>query len=1105
MNSLVTKLRKLKIELGLVDGKLKMNAPEGVMTPELLAEIKANKEQLTAYIHKISNKSEFFEINKTVEKEHYALSSVQSRLYFLYEMDVAAKAVNMNMPSMVYLMGDLDMERLTTAFRKLIQRHESLRTYFHILNDFPVQKIAPTFEFEMEYFEAGTSEIDATLKKFIRQFDLNKPPLLRAGVIKVEHQKYVLMVDMHHIISDGTSERIMVKEFMAFYNNEELPELKLQFKDFAEWEQSEAQQNMISKLKDFWLNEFAEDATVLELPTDAERPLIKVNEGALYNFKLSVEETKLLKQLAENEGSTMFMVMVSIFNIFLSKLSNQEDIVIGTPTAGRQHADLENIIGMFVNTVPLRNYPKGNLTFREFLKDLKAKTINCFDNQAYQLDALINELKLKRDSRRSTLFDFMFVFQNFDYSELQIPGLTLKSFEYEHIMAQFDITLTALDLNDQISLNLVYSTALFKKETIKRFEGYLRKIVAAATSNVHTKISQINILSEEEKHKLLIDFNATSQNFSGFTNLVDSFETQVQKTPENIALIWNEQKMTYRELNERANQLAHHLQDKGVKKETIVGLMIERSFEMIIGLIGILKAGGTYLPVDTNLPQSRVLKMMEDSKALFLLTETGELKKEDQLINIITTLDREIVSSEKTNVELSRNASDVAYIIYTSGSAGEPKGVMVKHGAVMNLVHSRLETFQIKETERVLQFSSISFDASVEQIWLPLLSGAASVLIDKGVVTDNAAFNNYMRAHHVTHLDTTPSFLESIELTGLTSLKRIITGGEECKVTLAKKLSKDFTLYNEYGPTETTIVSVACEITEKEANCARIPIGKPVHNTQIYILGKYKELLPIGVQGELYIGGAGLSKGYLNDPGLTAEKFVDNPFVPGEFIYRTGDMAKWLPDGSLEYYGRIDGQVKIRGFRIELGEIDNQLSYHEEIKEVVVIAKERDNEKHLIAYYTGEKEIASMELRDFLSRRLPEYMIPSRYVFMEHFPLTTNGKINKRLLPEPQMVVGDDYVMPANELEHNLVCIWSEILKIDKESISTEKSFFEIGGHSLRAMVLSNKVLKELNMVLPLKEIFERPTIKQQAEYIKINEWLSVSAVESTEKTEVVI
>jgi amino acid adenylation domain-containing protein len=1105
MNSLVTKLRKLKIEVSLVDGKLKINAPEGVMTPELLAEIKMNKEQLTAYINKVSTKSEFFEINKTMEKEYYTLSSVQNRLYFLYEMDVAAKAVNMNMPSMVYLIGDLDRKRLTNAFKKLIERHESLRTYFQVLNGFPVQKIAAIVEFEMEYFEAGTSEIGATLKKFIRQFDLSKPPLLRAGVIKVEHQKHVLMVDMHHIISDGTSERIMVREFMAFYNNEELPELKLQFKDFAEWEQSEEQQNKIGRLKDFWLNEFAEDVTVLELPTDAPRPLIKVNEGALYNFRLSVEETKLLRQLAENEGSTMFMVMISIFNIFLSKLSNQEDIIIGTPTAGRQHADLENIIGMFVNTVPLRNYPKGELTFKEFLRALKSKTINCFDNQAYQLDALINELKLKRDSRRSTLFDFMFVFQNFDYSELQIPGLTLKAFEYEHIMAQFDITLTALELNDQISMNLVYSTALFKRETIKKFESYFKKIIIAVTSNVHTKISHINILSEEERHRLIIDFNATSRIFPGHTNLVDSFEAQVQKTPENIALVWNEQKITYRELNERANQLAHHLQNKGVEKERIVGLMIERSLEMIIGLIGILKAGGAYLPIDMNLPPSRVLKMLEDSKALFLLTETGELQDEKQQIKIITTLDREIVSGKKTNLELSRSASDIAYIIYTSGSTGVPKGVMVKHGGIMNLIHSRLETFQMNENERVLQFSSISFDASVEQIWLALLSGGASVLIDKEVITDNAAFNNYMRTHQVTHLDTTPSFLESIELTGLTSLKRIITGGEECKVTLAKKLYKDYTLYNEYGPTETTIVSVACEISEKETNGARIPIGKPVHNTQIYILGKYKELLPMGVQGEMYIGGAGLSKGYLNDAGLTAEKFVDNPFVPGEFLYRTGDMAKWLPDGSIEYYGRIDGQVKVRGFRIELGEIDNQLSHHEAIKEVVVIAKEKDNEKYLIAYYTGEREIASMELREFLSRRLPEYMIPSRYVFMEHFPLTSNGKINKRSLPEPQLIIGDDYVAPASELEQNLVAIWSDILKIGKESVSTEKSFFELGGHSLRAMVLSNMVLKELNMVLPLKEIFERPTIKQQAEYIKINQWLSVSAVESTEKTEVVI
>jgi tyrocidine synthetase III len=1009
-----------------------------------------------------AERNEFISIKAEAGRSHYMLSSAQKRMYFLYEFDKGSLAYNM--PQVTKLHGTIDKDQLNIAFKELIQRHESLRTSFELLNGEPVQIIADDISFEIAHFSASEHEAESIIRNFVQPFNLNKAPLLRVGLIELPQHEWLLMVDMHHIITDGVSQSLLVRDFTSLYNKEPLPALQLQYKDYAEWQQSEKQQKKTAEQKEFWLQQFAELPPVLELPTDFSRPMVQEHIGGVESFSLSVAESRGLKLMAEAEGATLFMVLLSAYNILLARLSNQEDIVIGTPVAGRQHADLENIVGLFVNTLPLRNYPKGNLNFRELLGAVKAVTLAAFENQEYQYEELIDELKVERDMSRNPLFDTMFSYQNFEETALEIPGVGLESYDNHHMLSKFDITLAAGGDGENFVFDLVYSTALFRAETIRKFADYFKRIISAVVADANIKIADIDILSAEERTQLLLDFNDTKADYPTDRTLTDLFEEQVLKTPFNKALIYNERSVTYSELNEKANQLAHHLVSKGVKQGSIVALMIDRSIEMIVGILGILKAGGAYLPIDAAQPGQRVQQILKESGAALLLTQID-------------------YADDTSNPELSASPADTSNIIYTSGSTGVPKGVMVKHRSMVNFITGQKIFFGMSEDDRVLQFSSISFDASGEQIWTSLLSGAALVLIDKEILTDNPKLNQYLSMHGVTHIHATPSFLESVELHHQPTLRRVVAGGEACRPQLAEKYSS-YKFYNKYGPTETTITSIECLVTSEEIGERTVSIGKPVNNTQVYILGSNNEPLPVNVKGELFIAGAGLAKGYLNDESLTNLKFIDNPFVPGEKMYRTGDLAKWLPNGNIEYLGRIDEQVKIRGFRIETGEVESRLKEHTQVSNAVVIAKQLHGEKQLVAYYVSAEAIDAAELKNHLLLGLPEYMVPAYYVHMNELPLTASNKINRKALPDPEIAEGQGYTAPAGPVEEKLVHIWSEILKVPAEQIGRYNNFFELGGHSLRTTVLANRIFKEFNVEVPLKEIFSNQTISTLAAYI---------------------
>jgi amino acid adenylation domain-containing protein len=1019
-------------------------------------------------------------------KEFYPLSPAQQRLYFLYTFDKSSIAYNM--PQIIKLEGELDRQRLQGAFYKLIRRHESLRTSLELPDGVPMQKILEDIPFDITYtdmMEEGClpeeEEIDVLLELFVRPFHLDQAPLIRVGLIKIAANEHILMVDMHHIISDGVSFGVLINDFMSLYNDMTLPDLSVQYRDYAEWEQSETRQTEISRQKQFWLRQFATLPALLQLPEDHKRPAVKSPAGDVIRFYLGAEETAALKRIAKKEGVTMFMLILSIYNILIARLGNQEDVVVGTPTAGRPHGDLEKIIGMFVNTLPLRNFPKGNMSVREFLDRVKDNTLACFDNQSYPYESLINELKIERDTSRNPLFDTMFAYHNFSNEALQIPGLTLSSYGKGQSIAKFDLMLNVLEAGEQLFMSFEYATALYNRETINRFIGYFNNIVSSVIRNINTPISRIDVLSREEQLRLLLQGEGEKLSYPQHKTLVEIFEEQARRTPANTALLFNERTVTYRELEIGADTLAGYLEQKGVGAGSVVGIMIDRSPEMILAIIGILKTGATYLPLDGSHPEERSRYILQNSKATFLLTEGDHIRQYGDLIGTIDIHDRAMYDTVRGTKSNKSTSSEAAYIIYTSGTTGLPKGVMVNHRSVINLICSQGEKFRISEKDRVLQFSTICFDASVEQIWLALLSGAALVLIDNETIADQAAFKTYIDRMQVSHLHATPSFLEILDPGPYKNLKRVIAGGEECKTTLVEKFGPGYAFYNEYGPTETTVTSIEYLVPENRAAGAdSLPIGRPIDNTRIYILGKNMELLPPGVIGELYIGGDGVAMGYVgNDvPG----KFLSDPFREGERVYRSGDLAKWLPDGNLSFFGRTDDQVKLRGFRIQLSEIELRLAAHADVTMSVVLLKEQAGGKYLVGYYTGSEDLKPATLKAFLAQTLPGYMVPSYFVRLENMPLTPTGKIDKKALPDPVPEYKEAYTAPTNEVEAQLVRIWSAVLGVDQ--ISIYSNYFDLGGHSLSIIKMNKMINDHFKCNISIASIFRLPNIHALADYI---------------------
>ncbi|MEC1536488.1 non-ribosomal peptide synthase/polyketide synthase [Bacillus sonorensis] len=1030
-----------------------------------------------------TKESVYSSIKQVEEKEYYHLSSAQKRLYILNQIE--GSGLSYNIPFTMKVKGDFDKRRFENALKKITERHEAFRTSFIIADGGPVQKIEKEIDFQLEYSELGSKSISQKIKEFVRPFDLEKAPLFRAEVAKIAEKEHVIMFDMHHIVSDGASMGVLTKEICDLYEGKELPPLNIQYKDYSEWQKEFYQKDEIQKQKQYWLNVFKEDIPVLNMPTDFPRPQIQSVEGDRIGFKIDSELAKNLNRTAKENGVTMYMLLLAAYTVLLSKYTGQDDVIVGSPIQGRQHHDLKHVIGMFVNTLAMRTYPKGEKTFAEYIKEVKETALKAYEHQDYQFDDLVEQLDLNRDMSRNPLFDTMFVLQNLDHADADIKGLTFETYESDIHISKFDFTLSAVEKNSGIEFDLEYCTKLFKKETIERMSEHFVRVLNEISSHPDIQLSQIEIMSEDERNMLFYQFNDTKTDYPKDKTICQLFAERAARIPDHTALVFEDQKLTYRELDERSNQLAGFLREKGVEPNTAVGIMVERSPEMIIGILGILKAGAAYLPLDPAYPEDRIKYILEDSQTKILLTQDALMKErtliKDAAIMKIDIRDNQIVRRNADRLPHFPHAGDLAYIIYTSGSTGKPKGVLIEQKGLCNLVHAVIDLMQLKTDSRVIQFASLSFDASAFEIFSALAAGAALVLGRQEDMMPGQALTSFLRHHEITHATLPPTVLNVLDESQLDHLKVIVSAGSACSEELATRWSGKRMFINAYGPTETTV----CATAGVYRGTGRPHIGSPIANTNIYIMDQNVQPVATGIVGEVCVGGISLARGYLNKPELTAEKFIPHPFVPGERLYRTGDLARWLPDGNLEFLGRIDHQVKIRGYRIELGEIENQLLKHDNIEEAAVIARTgKDNNDYLCAYIVSQKQLTATEVSEWLEKELPHYMIPAYVVKLDKLPLTSNDKVDRKALPEPDMSIGTgaEYEAPRTDIEAALVEIWRDVLGAGDIGISHH--FFASGGDSIKALQIVSR-LSRLNLKLEIKDLFANPKIKDLSKYVK--------------------
>ncbi len=1038
-------------------------------------------EEQSALIRSSTQKKTYKAIPKAAAKEYYGVSSAQKRLFILYELDKDSLAYNM--PSVFRLEGVFDYSRIHHVFCKLIDRHESLRTGFFTIEGHPVQKIYPEVEFTIEDYSG--MKLSEAMEKFTRPFKLDSAPLLRAGFIKEAEDSHCLLLDMHHIISDGISTEILLRDFLSLYNGEELASLPLQYKDYAEWQVGNTEyRQLLEKQKKYWINEFSEPAEIINLPLDFIRPAIKNYQGSDYEFCISKEDTNALKKLAREERVTMFMLLLGIYNVLLSRLSNQEDIVIGSPSAGRTHSDVEGLIGMFVNTLALRNIVKGEKSFKELLQQIKENTLAAFANQDYQYEELLEQLTLSRDTGRNPLFDVMLVVAETEKPIPSIEGLKASLIPHEQKTSKFDLTLYCRESEEQFRLTLVYSTQLFKPATISKFGLYLQKTITCILQDPDQPIARIDILPAAEKQLLLNIFNNTNKKILSDKPLIKQFEEQVEISPDKIALVFNDTSLTYNELNVKANQLARYLYEEyAIQTEELIGIKLERSEWMVIAILAALKSGGAYLPIDPTFPAGRVDHIVRDSQCKTVIDE-AELKKF-----------REMQEYPIDNLPVNYHTENLVYVIYTSGSTGGPKGVMVENKGVMNRIEWMWKNYGFTADDIILQKTNFTFDVSVWEIFMPLCWGAKMILCNKDDVVSPERMLALIKKHRITCMHFVPSmlyvFMDSLFAVkninhDLRSLKKVFCSGEALTVEVVKNWYRktDIPLYNLYGPTEASVDVTSYTISDGDQ---KIYIGKPIWNTKIYILGNNGSLLPAGVPGEICIAGIGLARGYVNRPDLTSEKFVADPFVDGALMYLTGDIGAWSTDGNIKFLGRRDDQLKIRGYRIEISEIETQLRTYESIKNFVIIS--RDNKhgvKELIAFIVPFHEFDPAAIRRHLSMKLPEYMIPSKIIRLDDIPLTINGKINKKILADLEEIDVQEvsvYQGPRDEYEMHVILVWEEIL--GRKRIGMRDNFFETGGHSLAAIQLVSHLHKATGVKLELRDIFNSPTAEEQSALIK--------------------
>jgi len=1047
-----------------------------------------------------AERERFESIAPAEPKEAYPLSSAQKRLYILHRMEEANTAYHL--PQAIEMKGSLDARKVEAVLQRLIRRHESLRTSFAWSGGEPMQRIHPHADFSLEL--ADGREESVRIRSFLRPFDLTQAPLLRAVLIRKSPDDHVLLFDMHHLIADGLSTVHLANEFIALYEGKELPSLRIQLKDYAEWQNRWLSGEQAARQERFWLAQFADGVPALQLPTDFVRPSRKTTEGARIVAQLSERDSQAVRDLAARYGATPYMVLLTAFYALLHKYAGQDEIVVGTPVSGRTHSDIQPLIGMFVNTLALKMKIAANESCGELLNATKALTLEAFQHQDYPFERLIDGLKLERDLSRNPLFDAMFIVQNMGLPELKLEEVVFKPYALDNPVSKFDLTLEAVERTEAFTLNLEYATALFTPATAARMLQHYIRIVQSVCREPDCSVTELEWMSEEEKRVILDDFNATRRDYPEDRTLLDYFEMQAANQAERVAIQWLDLGLSYRELNERANRLARTLREHGVKADSVVPLLLERSPEMLVAILAIWKAGGAYLPISPDFPAERVQYLLKDSGAgvvvgrakfwLPLQESISELKK----VAGIDVDSESAYADDCSNLPRMHTSRHLAYVIYTSGSTGLPKGTMIEHRSVTNRLLWMQDQYPLGPDSVILQKTPFTFDVSVWELFWWMIPGSRAALLENGGEKDPALIVKAIERYEVSHMHFVPSmlklFLEHCHRTGLTAkldrLAYVFASGEALQapqVVQFKALNERFgtRLINLYGPTEAT-VDVSYYECRWDEPASIVPIGKPICNTSLLILSDSFQLQPIGVPGELCIAGDGLARGYANRPELTAQAFVDHPFLSGRKMYRTGDLARWLPDGNIQYLGRRDNQVKVRGFRIELGEIEQVLLKQEHIREcAVVVKRNKQQEDYLSGYIVADKPLSGVEVKAWLQRKVPEYMVPGYIVQLEQMPLGFNGKLDRKALPEPQGPGegrDDMPTLPNNEIERRLAVIWQELSGM--EQFSVHDNFFDIGGTSL----LLVRAQAEIDSVYPdlvrVTDLFTYPTIAKLSEYI---------------------
>ncbi|HEY6182009.1 MAG TPA: amino acid adenylation domain-containing protein [Terriglobales bacterium] len=1044
------------------------------------------------------------------------LSYGQRGMWFLYQLAPESAAYNTGFAARIF--SDVKTDVLENAFKSVIKRHDSLRSTFELRNGEPVRRIHANFEFGLNRVLADAWD-EAKLQQEVqrecaRPFNLESGPVIRATLYSRSSRDHVLLLVIHHIAFDGWSFWVLFDELRALYeagsqNTQlQLPALPAQYKDFVDRERATASSPEGEAHWAFWQRQLEGELPLLELPTDHPRPPQPVFQGDTITFKLDNETADSLRNLAAAEKTTVFTVLLAAFQAFLFRYTGQEDILVGSPTTGRSRPEFSGIVGDFINMVVLRGHPAGDLRFRDFLRKMRVVSREALEHQDFPFALLLERLGIARAGGHSPVFQSTFVFHRAQRSgglagiigsdnqaeRIEWAGLQLAPYSLRQQEGQYELTLEVADQGDQLVAALKYNSALIERATAERMASHLRELISDVAADSDRQLGDLPLLTARERTQILEEWNATTRQYPE-TTLSALIEDQVRRTPTATALRFNGQSMTYEELNKRANRLARHLRTMGVGPEVLVAICVQRSFEMVVALLATLKAGGAYVPVDPGYPLPRQAFIVQDSHAPVLLTEKSLSNNLPATSASVFLMDEDWHKVEGQSAEdLGKIAEpdNLSYVIYTSGSTGTPKGAMNAHRGVCNRLLWMQEEYRLTQSDRVLQKTPFSFDVSVWEFFWPLMTGAQLVIAAPEEHKDPKRLARVIQEEAITTLHFVPSmlrvFLEAGGAAFCDSVKRVVCSGE----ALAYELQQEFfrlthaDLHNLYGPTEAA-VDVTFWPCERESSRDIVPIGRPVANTQMYVLDSRMEPVPAGVTGELYIGGVQVGRGYWGRPELTAERYIPNPFRPGERLYRTGDLARWTPEGVIEYLGRNDHQVKIRGLRIELGEIENVLRRQPNVKDALVeLRTGAGTEGQLTAYivWKGDREPSVGDLRNSLKQHLPEYMVPANFLMLDTFPLLPNGKLDRKALGKLcSTVQSDRYVAPRTPLEEELAKSWAELLNVKR--VGAIDNFFELGGHSLLAARALTRIQERYKIELPLRAFFESPTVGEIAEQLE--------------------